>query len=111
MATIRQIAENQLSGSLSVGNIAAQCHYNSVYLSRLFKEETGILLQDYIIQKRMEKAQELLNQGVRIGEVATAVGYENFPHFSRAFKKMYGISPKQYQSSSTTVRNNSEESL
>lgn len=37
--------------------------------------------------------------GEKIGDVAVAVGYENSPHFSRAFKKFYGVSPKQYQSS------------
>ena len=41
----------------------------------------------------------LLRSGEKIGDVAVAVGYENSPHFSRAFKKFYGVSPKQYQSS------------
>ena len=41
----------------------------------------------------------LLRGGEKIGDVAVAVGYENSPHFSRAFKKFYGVSPKQYQSS------------
>ena len=40
----------------------------------------------------------LLRGGEKIGDVAVAVGYENSPHFSRAFKKFYGVSPKQYQS-------------
>ena len=41
----------------------------------------------------------LLRGGEKIGDVAVAVGYENSPHFSRAFKNFYGVSPKQYQSS------------
>ncbi len=97
---IRRLVQEQLSGRLSVGSIASQCHYNAVYLSRLFKEETGVSLQDYIIRKRMEKARELLCAGEKIGDVAAAVGYENCPHFSRAFKRIFGVSPKQYQSSS-----------
>jgi len=93
------LVAGQLSENLSVNSLAIQCHYNAAYLSRLFKKETGMLLQDYIIQQRMEKAKKMLENGSRIGEVAQAVGYENFPHFSRAFKKTVGVSPKQYQSS------------
>lgn len=99
ISRIRAMVSQSLGEDLSVSRIASACHYNAVYLSRLFKEETGYSLQDYIIQKRMEKAQQLLRGGEKIGDVAVAVGYENSPHFSRAFKKFYGVSPKQYQSS------------
>ncbi|WP_313560385.1 helix-turn-helix domain-containing protein, partial [Ruminiclostridium cellobioparum] len=80
-----------------VSSLSRAFNYNSNYLSRIFKLETGTALQDYIIQVRIEKAKALLAQGERVSDVSAKVGYENFPHFSRIFKKVVGVSPKQYQ--------------
>lgn len=54
-------------------------------------------LQDYITQVKIEAARAMLSQGISAGDAARAVGYENYPHFSRVFKRMVGVSPKQYQ--------------
>lgn len=97
---IRQIVEENLQSVLSVRHIAEQCHYNPSYLSRIFKDSSGISLQEYIIQIRMERAKELLDQGIKVSEAAAAVGYESLPIFSRAFKRKTGMSPKQYQTTS-----------
>lgn len=94
---IYQIVDEQLSGDLSVGKIARLCHYNPSYLSRTFKDQTGISLQDYIIQSRIKTAKKLLDKGEKISDVSLAVGYESLPHFSRCFKRLVGVSPKQYQ--------------
>lgn len=94
---IRQIVSQELGTELSVGTLARRFNYNAAYLSRVFKDETGEALQDYMIHARIEKAKELLENGTRIGDVSASVGYENLPHFSRIFKKTVGVSPKQYQ--------------
>lgn len=95
---LKALIAEQLTTEISVTRLARQFNYNAVYLSRVFKEETGLSLQDYIIRVRIDRAKELLNSGERVGDVAAKVGYENFPHFSRIFKKVVGVSPKQYQS-------------
>lgn len=94
---IKYMIEEQLSSDISVSSLSRLFNYNSNYLSRIFKIETGVSLQNYIIQARIEKAKFLLAQGERVTDVAAKVGYENFPHFSRIFKKVVGVSPKQYQ--------------
>lgn len=68
------------------------------YLANSFKREMGISLGGYLIEKRIEKAKELLTEGkMSVSEVAFAVGYDNFAYFSRLFKNKAGISPKEYK--------------
>ncbi len=94
---IRQVVSQYLSQPVSVSFLAAQLSYNPTYLSRVFKDETGLSLQDYITQVKMDHAKDLLRQGRPAGDAAREVGYENYPHFSRVFKKVVGLSPKNYQ--------------
>ena len=95
---VKMYIRENLQGTLAVSEIAGQFGYNASYLTRVFKQKTGYSLNDYIIQARMKKAKELLKiPGMRVGDISL-VGYENTSHFSRLFKKLNGVSPKQYQS-------------
>lgn len=94
---IRQTVSERIAEPISVSELAAQLSYNASYLSRIFKEQTGMPLHDYITQVKIEAARAMLSRGVSAGDAAHATGYENYPHFSRVFKKVVGISPKQYQ--------------
>ncbi len=68
------------------------------YLAASFKKVTGNSVGSYIIEKRVEKAKELLAEGkLTVSEVAFAVGYDNFTYFSRLFKNRTGIMPKEYK--------------
>lgn len=79
-------------------DIARHIHLNSGYLSRLFKKETGMTLSDYIIETRMNKARLLLEQStLKAYEVSEAVGYWNFTHFTKLFKRVMGVTPQQYR--------------
>src|SRR5690606_28115364 len=64
-------------------------------LSREFKRAFGISVQDYIIQLRMQLAGKLLEEGRRVNQVSTTIGYENVVSFSRTFKRHYGYPPAQ----------------
>lgn len=79
-------------------NIASSLGISDSYLSRLFKKETGICIQDYVVQIRLERAVNLLlysNESIpRIAE------YVNFPsqsYFGKVFKKEYGVTPRIYR--------------
>ncbi|MBR4017033.1 MAG: response regulator [Oscillospiraceae bacterium] len=67
------------------------------YLSRLFKQEMGETLSDYMLRIRIEKSARLLKEGHhKIGEIAGLVGYSTPSYFSIMFKKYTGYSPREY---------------
>lgn len=94
---IKQWVQANFSQQISIGDIAKEFNYNVVYLSQLFKNETGLTLKDYITKVRINHAKELLSQNMQVDDVSVLVGYNNYPHFSRTFRKSVGMSPKQYQ--------------
>ena len=78
--------------------LAEQVFLNPDYLSKLFKKETGYSLSDYVILERIKLAKKLLKQtDIPIGVVATSVGYSNFSHFTKIFKKYVECGPTEYR--------------
>lgn len=90
------------SEKISLDQIAENMYLSSFYISRIFKSETGNTPIRHLINVRLEKAKELLENGYQgsIQEVAAMVGYDDAYHFSKLFKKRYGISPSQARRSS-----------
>ena len=77
---------------------AALAHLSSSYLSRLFKNQTGLSFSEYLLQRRMERSLILLNDSRnKIYEISDAIGYDNPKNFSRAFRSYYQMSPKEYR--------------
>lgn len=90
--------EQNFQNDISVEDIAASCGLNRSYFGKIFHENMGKSPQEFLISYRMTKAAELLKlTGLSIADVGNAVGYPNQLHFSRAFKNVYGISPRQWR--------------
>lgn len=89
--------EEHYSEKISLDQIAENMYLSPFYISKIFKSETGDAPIRHLISIRLEKAKELLEQGWTgsIQEVASEVGYDDAYHFSKLFKKKYGISPSQ----------------
>lgn len=89
------INEN-LENDLSIENIAEKFYINRYYLMHNFKSQTGYTLHNYILQKRLAKASMLIKSGIQMGIVAEKCGFQDYSSFVRAFKRDFGLSPKQY---------------
>ena len=90
--------EQNFQNDISVEDIAASCGLNRSYFGKIFHENMGKSPQEFLISYRMTKATELLKlTGLSIADIGNAVGYPNQLHFSRAFKNVYGISPRQWR--------------
>ncbi|WP_276354574.1 response regulator transcription factor [Cohnella caldifontis] len=88
------ILENYAQKGLTLNEVAQRNHVSPNYLSYLFKKYTGSGLWEYVIKLRMEEGRRLLLQtDLRRYEIAEKVGYESPEHFSKIFKKFFGISP------------------
>lgn len=90
--------EQNYQNEITIEDIAASCRLNRSYFGKIFHENVGKSPQEFLITYRMTKAADLLKlTTLSVGEISTAVGYVNQLHFSRAFKNVYGISPRQWR--------------
>ena len=92
---VKYIDEN-ISDDLSYKSIAHEFHMSEKSLYKFFKQETGFTLSKYIRERRIIKAKSLLNTGMSAGEVARAVGFQDYSVFYRNFLKEDGIPPTEY---------------
>lgn len=91
--------EQNFQNNISVEDIADNCGLNRSYFGKIFKESVGRTPQEFLLNYRMTKAAELLKlTPLSIGDISKAVGYDNPLHFSRAFKNIYHISPREWRS-------------
>lgn len=85
---------SHINEEISCENMAGFVNMNSNYFSRLFKNEVGISFSDYLVNRRMEVATELLsNSELSIEEIVKAVGIESISYFYRVYKKITGKTP------------------
>lgn len=90
--------EQNFQNDISVEDIAATCGLNRSYFGKIFKEALGKTPQEFLLSYRMIKAAELLKlTSLSIGDISNAVGYANQLHFSRAFKNLYGLPPREWR--------------
>ena len=94
--------EHNYMNDISVENIAESSNLNRSYFGKIFKEAVGKSPQEFLINYRMIKAAELLKlTHYSVNEIGTAVGYPNQLHFSRAFKNVYGVSPRKWRNANS----------
>ncbi|WP_139993761.1 helix-turn-helix transcriptional regulator [Paenibacillus paridis] len=83
---------------LRLNGLAGQFFISPYYLSRMFKKITGFAFSDYVILTRIKEAQRLLREtSSSITDIAASVGFDNFSHFGKTFKKITRLSPREYR--------------
>lgn len=89
-----------ISESLSLNAFADLYSINASYLSTLFKKELGITITEYIHSHKIQLAIKLLNtSNMQIQDIASAVGFNDVNYFIKIFKKIKGMTPKEYRDS------------
>ncbi len=90
---------------LSVDEIADHIALSAKYVRHLFHEQYGLTLSNFILNERLAKVKELLEQtGMQVTDIAVESGFQTKSHFFTAFKKATGMTPSQYRESKTEER-------
>ncbi|WP_334075266.1 response regulator transcription factor [Paenibacillus sp. A14] len=91
------LIHRNFSDNLKLETLSGIFNYNSAYLGKLFKNETGEYFNTYLDKVRIEKAKSLLEEGLKVYQVAEKVGYTNVDYFHSKFRKYVGTSPSAYR--------------
>lgn len=95
--------ESNYQKNITIEEIAVALKLNRSYFGKIFRHSTGKSPQRFLMNYRMIKAAEMLAATKKpINEIGTLVGYENQMHFSRAFKTIYGVSPRDWRNNLTS---------
>lgn len=91
--------ESHYSHDLSLELLQEHLHMSKYYLSKIFKEVTGVTIFDFIYQRRINQAkiQFLLDPKISVTDVCFLVGFKHLAHFSRLFKQQVGVTPEAYK--------------
>ena len=99
LRAVVEYIEERLDASPSLGQMAAVARLSAYHFARQFKAATGLPPHQYVIARRVERAKELLRERdpLPLAEVATEVGFADQSHFTRHFKRLVGVTPRQFQ--------------
>lgn len=104
---INTFIEQNIGQDVTLKNIGDHVYLHPVYLSRMYKKETGENISAYILRVRMEKAVQLLTTtNKRVSDIASEVGYQKTQYFIQLFRENYQTTPQKYrdQFHATTVQ-------
>ena len=84
--------------TVTLSSLASSFHFSEAYLSKLIQRNMSQSFTEVLRQLKMHHAEELLrNTEMKIGEISESVGYESVDHFTRTFRKVYGMAPREYR--------------
>lgn len=96
---LQDYIHNHYSESISLNELSEVLYLSRSYLSTIFKQYIGKSFSDYLIDYRLSRATELIEMNsFSLNEISELVGYQNYPHFSKLFKKRIGVPPRDYKS-------------
>jgi len=95
---IRDYVDSHLGESIDLKALATTAELSLYHFARSFKQSEGTTPHDFILERRLTKARELLGQrDLSLAEIAFAVGFADQSHFTRRFRQMVGVSPGQFR--------------
>ena len=98
LAAVKEYLDEHYTEKIALDDLSEHFFINKFYLSKIFKETYGTTVNNYLISKRITRAKQLLRfTDMTVDEIGAAVGMEDANYFSRMFRKVEGISPREYR--------------
>lgn len=97
LSDIFELIETNITEPITLKMLSDKLYLNGTYISRKFKQITGLTLQQYIIEKRIALAKQYLLEGQSVTDTCYLSGFKNYSNFIRTFTKQTGISPGKYK--------------
>ncbi|USD61768.1 helix-turn-helix transcriptional regulator [Vibrio sp. SCSIO 43140] len=100
-----EYVDEKFTTSLREKDVAEHCHLSVSYFSRIFHQQVGQSFRNYLINKRIEYAKQMLktDSEQRVSSIAFSSGFNDLSYFSRVFKKRTGMSPSTYRNLRGTI--------
>ena len=95
----KKYIETNFDKEINLDFLAQSLFTSKFHLIRIFKKYYGVTPRQYLINKRIEKAKEILKSGISVSETCYTIGFESITSFSNLFKAKTGISPSVYKKS------------
>lgn len=98
LSAIKDYLDEHYTEKILMDDLAERFFINKFYMTKIFKETYGVTINNYLISKRITRAKQLLRfTDKTVDEVGNAVGMEDANYFSRMFRKVEGVSPREYR--------------
>ena len=98
LAAVKEYLDEHYTEKIALDDLSEHFFINKFYLSKIFKEIYGTTVNNYLISKRITRAKQLLRfTDMTVDEIGAAVGMADANYFSRMFRKVEGISPREYR--------------
>ena len=88
---------------ITLDSLAERFYVSKYHIAHSFKEKLGISVHQYLIKKRLAACRDAILMNEKISEVCLAYGFKDYPSFFKAFRKEYGMSPKEYREAFSLV--------
>lgn len=100
----KAVLEAGLAGTLSIADVARECSLSVAQFARAFKQSTGLAPHQFLTQRRIERARELLQHTeLPLADIAMRCGFADQSHFSKVFRRVIGTSPGSFRASVGTI--------
>lgn len=96
---VTYFVDEHMREEISVEDVADYVHMSKFYFLRKFKDITGMTVHSFIVNKRIINACQAISEGMSITEAWQSCGFCDYSSFLRNFRKIYGISPREYRES------------
>ncbi|QJD85483.1 response regulator transcription factor [Cohnella herbarum] len=102
VADIKTYIDNHYFEDIKISLFAEKYYLSREYLMKLFKQQFGVGIHEYVQKVRMDKAKQLLDDpSLKIQDISAMLGYKDKNYFSKAFRNYYSVSPTEYRDGQT----------